>query len=163
MRRRTLALVLTPALALAALTACSDSANEQAVENAIESANPSIDADVSDDGKGIEATDDSGNSISAGSAAEVPDDFPSAVPLPSGLTLGSVVESSKGSYVLTYTVPSGAAEAATAYQSQLTGAGFTVDESASVAGASTFKATGQGYEVVVLGLPTGLSITVQQA
>jgi hypothetical protein len=161
-RRTAAALLMLPAFVLP-LSACGDSATDQAVEQAIEEANPSLDADVSDGGAGVKATDDAGNEVGVGTSAEVPDGFPSAVPLPEGdLTVSA--KSPEGGFTLQYQVSGSPAEAADAYAQALTEAGFTVDRTASANEAGGFTATGKGYDLTVLALGigerTGLSLNV---
>jgi uncharacterized protein YceK len=165
MRSRTIALFTVPFAVLLVTSGCgSDVANEQAVENAIENANPSVDVDAQDGGAGITATDEDGNEVGVGTAAQVPSDFPSAVPLPEG-TLTVAAKSPDGAFTLQYQVSQEPGDAAVAYRTQLEGANFTVDDTAAVAGSSGFSATGNGYEVDVLAIgvggTTGLSISVQ--
>jgi hypothetical protein len=167
MTRRTAiaAALLVPALALS-VSACGDAATEQALEQAIEDANPTLDADVSDGGAGVKATDDAGNEVGVGTAAKVPAGFPSEVPLPEG-DLTVAASSPEGGFTLQYQVDGSPTDAATAYERTLSNAGFTVDRSASVSDAGGFTATGKGFEVTVLALGigdrTGLSLNVVPA
>ena len=131
-----------------------DTISEQAVENAIEEANPSLDVDVEDGGGGVSATDEEGNEIGIGTKADVPDGFPSEVPLPDGDLTASL--SSGDEYTLTYQVAeSDPAAVLSAYQAALTGAGFSVDSTADVGLVGSFTATGNGYEVNVVTLGAG--------
>jgi hypothetical protein len=154
-------------LALIFGTSACGGADEAAVEQAIENANPSVDADVQDGGSGIKATDDAGNEVGVGSSAEVPDGFPSEVPLPSEGTLQVATKSADGQFSLTYKIDGDATAAANDYKNQLTSAGFTVESDAASAALGGFQATGQGYNVVVLALGTagasGLTIAVEKA
>jgi hypothetical protein len=161
-RRTAAALLMLPVLALP-LSACGDSATDQAAEQAIEEANPSLDADVSDGGAGVKATDDAGNEVGVGTSAEVPDGFPSDIPLPEGdLTVSA--KSPDGGFTLQYQVEGTPTEAADAYAKTLTDAGFTVDRSASATEAGGFTASGKGFDLTVLALGigerTGLSLNV---
>jgi hypothetical protein len=164
MTRRTAvaAALLLPALVLS-VAACGDAATEEALEQAISDANPSLDADVSDGGAGVKATDDAGNEVGVGTAAQVPADFPAEVPLPEG-TLTIAATSPEGEFTLQFQVDGSPTDAATAYERTLSDAGFTVDRSASVSDAGGFTATGKGFEVTVLALGigerTGLSLNV---
>jgi len=147
------------------LTGCgSNAANEQAVENAIQNANPSVDADVKDGGAGITATDKDGNEIGIGTAAKVPSDFPSSVPLPTG-DLKSSVKSGDGNFVLIYrTDDASGNSAAAAYGQQLVQAGFTLDSSGGAASVGGVEATGNGFKVEALSLGGGtLSVSVSPA
>jgi len=128
------------------LTGCgSDSANK-AVEQAIQSANPTVSADVQDGGAGITATDKSGGEISVGTAAKVPADFPSSVPLPDE-SLQGAAKGSSTTFVFTYKTTGTGTDAAKAYASKLAAAGFTIESTGGAANLGGVLAKGKGYNV----------------
>jgi hypothetical protein len=151
MTARRLALVLAPVIALAALSACGESVSDNAAEQAIENANPSLDADVQDGGAGVRATDEDGNEVAVGTAAQVPSDFPSVVPQPADLKL-LVAGKSNDSFTLQYQIEGDANAATAAYRTALEAADFTVEDSGSAGGFGGFEAVGNGYEVTVITL-----------
>ena len=110
---------------------------------------------VNSDGKSGSVTIDgeNGNSITF-NQSKVPDDFPSAVPLPKGLKLMSAASGGTAErkvFTLGYTL--GSQDPATAvadYQDQLTAANFTVNAPpAGSSGVSTLLAGGNGWSVIV--------------
>jgi hypothetical protein len=95
-------------------------------------------------------------------AQKVPADFPSEVPLPTGVTLESATSATRGGkqyFQLTYTFGGGSARAALGdYARRLGNAGFSVDAiggAASDAEPSPFQADGKGWHVTALATSGG--------
>ncbi len=134
------------ALGAVALTACGD--DTKTIETK--------DGKVTVEGKGKDAkvtiNGEDGNEITF-NQSKVPDDFPSAVPLPKGLKLTSAASGGDGSrkvFSLGYTLGSQTpADAIASYKDQLDAAGFKVNAPLSGAATSTLLAVGNGWNVIV--------------
>lgn len=147
-----------------ALTACGQAA-ESIVENAAGAA-AGGDVDI-EDGQ-VTVQDSEGNNFAAGDNVDLPDSWPSAVPVPDGGTLISVMTSADSTTAnAIWTVEASQDDAGKAYGDQLTGAGFTADSTQAVAGMVGGQYTGNDLKVNVVVLDadgkTSIMVNVEPA
>lgn len=130
------------------LTACGQAA-ESLVENAAGAAGAG-DVDIED---GQVTVENSEGTMVIGEDVDLPDTWPSAVPVPEGATLMSVVtQADSGSATAIWTVDGDPADVGAAYDAQLTSAGFTKGTDMGAAGMVGGEYTGNGMKVSVLSL-----------
>lgn len=135
-RHRVIALAMAALLGVG-LAGCSnpvDEAAEQLTEQALEGAGAGdIDVDIDDDT--VTVTDDEGNALSAGEGASIPDAWPGQVPPYEGGELMFATVQSEGTASALWETSDSVEDATARYDDQLTAAGFTLDQEASMAGA----------------------------
>jgi hypothetical protein len=138
------AVLLAGAPLLAACGGVAQQAAEQAAEKAVGG-----NVDITDDGIKVQAS--GGNEIQIGADVAVPDNWPKEIPVPDGAKLTSVMVAGDGSSVnAMWSTEGTAADVASAYDAALTGAGFTQDNTATVAGTVANDYSGNGYTVNVV-------------
>jgi hypothetical protein len=98
-------------------------------------------------------TDDAGDTMQFGPGTELPDDWPEALPIPSGILL-SVAVRQDGSALATWTVPDDSAESElNAYLSVLQDAGFTAPVQSEMSvpdeGVFSYDMTSDTYDLTV--------------
>lgn len=148
--RRIAPALMAAALILGAplLTACGQAA-ESIVENAAEAAGAG-DVDIED---GQVTVENSEGTMVIGEDVELPDTWPSEVPVPDGATLMSVVtQADSGGATGMWTIDGDPADVGAAYDAQLTSAGFTKGSDMGAAGIVGGEYTGNGLKVSVLAL-----------
>jgi hypothetical protein len=125
-----------------ALTGCGNAA-ENAAENVIEAENPGTDVEL--DGDGVKVTDEEGNTSEFGTGADLPDGWPTVVPVPDGdVTFAS---KSGEDFTAGVTLDGSSQDAYEAWKSDLEGAGFTEEDTANIGGNYLGTFTGNGYDV----------------
>lgn len=133
------------------LAACSnpvDEAAERLTEQALESAGGGeVDVDINDET--VTMRDEEGNEFSAGQGASIPDGWPGEVPLFDGGDLMFATVQAEGTASALWETSDSVESAMQAYDAALTGAGFTVDQQASMAGTEIRSYTGKGLLVSV--------------
>lgn len=137
------------AAALLTFTACGGGdATDEAVEAGIEEALGS-NADVEIDGDGAVKIETDEGSYSAGGSAEIPDDFPSDVPLPDGSARLQATYADADGWMLTFGADDMTDEACVTYLDVFPDAGFTEESRFSSPGTSTGIFTNDQHEVTV--------------
>ena len=151
MHRRTASIALT-ALLLAGCGSAAENLAEEAAERAAEAAGGGdVEIDVDEGGGNVTIGNDEG-SVSVGSGASLPEDFPQDMPLPPDVPLaaGSSFDQGEGERVIgaQYSMEGSSrdqqSELASYYESELPAAGWTVVSTNSVDGPGTL---GTFYEV----------------
>lgn len=154
--------LVAAAAAVLSLTACgggSDNAIEQAIEDATGGS-----VDINTDGDGNVQIDTEDGSFSSGGSAEVPDDFPSDVPLPDGIGLTTTLSDESGWY-LYYESGDLTAEYCEDFLASYEDAGFTEDTRFEASGDLTGIYSSDQYSVTASCSPSisTVSVTVQNA
>lgn len=161
MRRTTVGMVLAAAAAALTLTACGGGTDD-AIENAIEDATGgSVDVNIDSGGMEVDTGD---GSYSSGESAEVPDDFPSEVPLieDGGATLIGAYTDATG-WILTYEMEDTSEEVCKTYIDSIEAAGFAEESRFETSGDFTGVFSNDDYQVIAGCGPTaGASIQVMK-
>jgi len=144
---------------------CTESVAEKVVDRAIEKkieTETGHDADVNINDGSISFTDDaSGTSGQFGGNVKLPNDFPSDVPLPDGISLTGTASSPDGTWV-TYTSNQSATDLGAWYENELAADGFVKQGSFTTGSSSTlsYMKDGVGIGVVISEGTDGEATTV---
>ncbi len=161
MRRTAALLALLAASVGTACQAAGERLAEEGLEKAIQIGDEGItDVEVDADGDGVRINTDEG-SIEVGQS-EIPDDFPTEVPLPDFDVNGASRLESEGdlSWSLTGTYDGTLAELDGFFSSRLGSGGWTTEQTMTQADSFTYAATGNGYSVIASGIDQGGTIMV---
>lgn len=132
--RRIVALSLTAMLALPAMAACGNPAEDVAqgiAEQAAENAMGGGDVNITDDS--VTMTDTEGNQMAIGADVSVPENWPDSVPLYDGGTLTMASVQADGTVYAVWSTDASPTEAVDAYAAMLP-SGFTLEQDANLAG-----------------------------
>lgn len=162
MKSRFAAVILATALGTTLVACGSDTKTVETKDGKVTVSGNGKDGTVTIKGKG---KDDTSFSIKQG---EVPEGFPSEVPLPKGLKLKAGTKGQRGAkefFTLSYELGSKSPAAAlAAYGTQLKDDGFEVPNLAGLSGASgsflSLEATGKGWTLIASSLGTGSIATM---
>lgn len=158
-RNNTARAVGIAAIAAIALAACSsediaERATEEIVEQQLEGDGQDVDVDLGDDGAGGIKVEGSGGDVEVqfdeGGGVDLPDDFPSEVPLPDGLSIqqASSVDAPEGkTFIINGTVDGEFGDATDAYKSALESAGFTQQSMTESTDGTFFAFVADGWAV----------------
>lgn len=135
------------------LAACGGSSSEKTAEKIIEaSGGGEVDVDVNKDGSFTMKSKD-GSGFSVGGSTELPSNFPSSVPTPSG-TLNSSFYDGVGDFTLGYEV-SDFKSAMSSYSDKMKSAGFTVDTEYTSSDTISRSWSNGSYNVTAIGASGG--------
>jgi opacity protein-like surface antigen len=149
LRRRSAVLMFAAALSGVALAGCGQAA-ETAIEQAAEQA---IGGDVAIDDGQVSVTDDEGNTTVVGEDVELPEEWPTVIPVPAGAPLMAASVDAEGKAVTSsWMGDPDPAVAAEAYGQQLLDAGFELDSTGTAPGLNDATYLGNGYQVSVRAL-----------